>query len=65
MYVRPKNFRRLGGSTGSGGGREKGVRSNKRYTYISVYVNKDGLRVLHMRVASKKARATEASGDDV
>ena len=50
-----KNFRRLGRSTGSGGGREKGVRSR----YISVYVNKDALRISRMRVACKKACATE------
>ena len=54
-----KNFTRLGHSTGSGGGREKGVRSSERYRYISVYVNKDAPRISRMRVACKKARATE------
>ena len=29
-----KNFRRLGRSTSSGGGREKGVRSSERYTRV-------------------------------
>ena len=54
-----KNFRRLGRSTGSGGGREKGVRSSEPYRYISVYVNKDAPRISRMRVTCKKARATE------
>ena len=54
-----KNFRRLGRATGSGGGREKGVRSSERYRYISVYVSKDAPRISRMRVACKKAPAME------
>ena len=54
-----KKFRRLGRSTGSGGGRPKGVRSSERYRCISVYVNKDAPRISRMRVACKKARGTE------
>ena len=49
----PKNCRRLGRSTGSGGGREKGVRSSERYRYISMYVNKDASRISRMRVAHR------------
>ena len=52
-YSNPKNFRRLGRSTGSGGGREKGARSSERYRYISVYVNKYASLISHMRVAHR------------
>ena len=50
---------RLGRSTGSDGGREKGVRSSERYRYNSVYVNEDAPRISRMRVACKKARETD------
>ena len=49
----PKNFRRLGRSPGSGGGREKGVSSSERYRYITVYVNKDASRISRISVAHR------------